>query len=135
MASHRELPNDSVVTLRKDGPMDIGEQDGRDTDDYSEDFGAQQPEDIPPEALKIAYQKQIDKKREERYEESMENTAIATRFWEVVRRLNSSGLQQKKFSSPARFSTHPVLVEAILFLRFNKKYWTQFTVSQAVSLV
>jgi hypothetical protein len=32
-----EEEKDSVVTLRKDGPTGIGEQDGGDTDDHSEE--------------------------------------------------------------------------------------------------
>jgi hypothetical protein len=41
----------------------------------------------------------------------------------------------EKFLIPARFSTHPLLLDAILFLRFNEKYWTQYTVTQATMMV
>jgi hypothetical protein len=33
------------------------------------------------------------------------------------------------------FSTHPILLEAILFLLFNQKYWTLFKESQAIKSV
>jgi hypothetical protein len=36
---------------------------------------------------------------------------------------------------PARVSTHPLLYEANLFLRFNEKYWTQYTATQATMIV
>jgi hypothetical protein len=87
----------SVVTLRKDGLTDIGEKDGTENDDDSDEYGAEEPDDTHPEALMIAYEQQIDKKRKEEMTKSMENTAAVTLFCAVVQRLNASGLQQKKF--------------------------------------
>jgi hypothetical protein len=38
----------------------------------------------------------------------------------------------EKVLRPARFSTHPSLLESILFLQFN---WSKFTVSESIKLV
>jgi hypothetical protein len=118
-----------------DGLMDIGETDGTENDDDSDDYGAEEPDDTHPETMIIAYEKQIDKKRKERddekYGEYRSSDLILCSCTEIERVWSAA----EKVLTPARFSTHPVLLEAILFLRFNKKYWTQFTVSQAFKLV
>jgi hypothetical protein len=36
---------------------------------------------------------------------------------------------------PVRFSTSPYLLEVILFLKFNNKYWHKRTVAKAIGLV
>jgi hypothetical protein len=36
---------------------------------------------------------------------------------------------------PARFSTSPYLLEAILFLKYNSKYWDKRTIDKAIQLL
>jgi hypothetical protein len=45
------------------------------------------------------------------------------------------GSMADKILQPARFSTSPYLLEVILFLNFNNKYWEKRTVAKAISLV
>jgi hypothetical protein len=40
-----------------------------------------------------------------------------------------------KILQPARFSTSPILLEIILFLKFKNEYWDKRTVAKAISLV
>jgi hypothetical protein len=41
----------------------------------------------------------------------------------------------EKVLSSARFSTHPTLLEGILFLQLIKKNWSKFTVPECIKLV
>lgn len=86
-------------------------------------------------ALQIAYNERIDKKRKERADEQygdyrncdfiLGSAAEIERVWSAAEKILTSD----------RFRTHPILLETILFLRFNKKYWNKHTVMQAIKLV
>jgi hypothetical protein len=41
----------------------------------------------------------------------------------------------EKILTPSRSSTNPIQLEAILFLKYNKKYWNKYTVVQAIKLL
>jgi hypothetical protein len=41
----------------------------------------------------------------------------------------------EKILTPARFSTHPIQLEAIIFLKYNKKHWNNSTVVEAIKLL
>jgi hypothetical protein len=90
---------------------------------------------VPPKTVKIAYKEQMEKKRKERDEDIygeyrkcdfiLGSAAEIERVWSAA----------EKVRSPARFSTHPPLLESILFLQFNKKHWSKFIVSESIKLV
>jgi hypothetical protein len=102
----------AVATLRKDGKVAAKlKDDGSDSadEDDCEDGGVSLHDaaaQVPPEALRLA---------QLRYSPYL--------------------ISSEKFLIPARSSTHPLLLEAILFLRFNETYWTQYTVTQATMMV
>jgi hypothetical protein len=131
IASLTDAEKAAVAPLRKDGRLDGVEGDIDDAGINVTEGAAQ----VPLDALQIAYEKQITKKRKARDDDKygeyrncdfmLESGAEIERVWSSV----------EKVLSPARFSTHPILLEAILFLRFNQKYWTLFTVSQAIKSV
>jgi hypothetical protein len=103
----REEP--AVRCLRKDGSVD-GEQVSR----------AASP--VPPKTVMIAYKEQMEKNRKERdedkYGEYRKCDFIRGSAAEIERVWSAA----EKVLSPARFSSHPSLLESILFLQFNKKY-------------
>jgi hypothetical protein len=110
----------AVRCLRKDGRVD-GEQ------------VSKVASPVPPKTVKIAYKEQMEKKRKERDEDKygdkcdfiLGSAAEIERVWSAA----------EKVLSPARFSTHPSLLESNFFLQLNRKYWSKFTVSESVKMV
>jgi hypothetical protein len=41
----------------------------------------------------------------------------------------------EKILTPARYSTHPIQLEAILLLKYNRKYLSNSTVAQTIKMV
>jgi hypothetical protein len=37
--------------------------------------------------------------------------------------------------TPTRFNTHPIQLEAILLLKYSRKYWSKSTVAQVIKMV
>jgi hypothetical protein len=118
----------AVAPLRKDGKGATKlKDDGTDSEDEddSEDGGVSLHDavaHVTPEALCLEYEKQIERKRKQRdeikYGEYRNCDFILGSGAEIERVWSAA----EKFLIPARFSTHPLLLEAILFLRFNEKY-------------
>ena len=109
---------------------------GNDEDiDNNSDDGGRETCGHNLKSLQSTYEKHMNRKRKEREEEKygqhincdfiLGSAAEIERVWSAAERVLTND----------RFSTHPVLLEAILFLRFNQKYWTKCTVCQAIKLV
>jgi hypothetical protein len=85
--------------------------------------------------LHMEYEKQIERKRKQRdeikYGEYRNCDFILGTGAEIERVWSAAEM----ILVPARFSTRPLLLEAILFLRFNENYKTQLTVTQATMMV
>jgi hypothetical protein len=65
----------------------------------------------------------------------MGTTTTQTSFYVVLQKLGGFGPRRRIFLQPARFSTHPIQLEAILLLKCNRKYWSKSTVAQAIKMV
>jgi hypothetical protein len=131
----------AVAPLRKDRKVAAKlKDDGSDSEDEddSEDGGVSLHDTVahvPPEALRLEYEKQIERKRKQGKEikcGEYRNCDFISGSGAEIERVWSAA---EKFLIPSRFSTHPLLLEAILFHRFNEKYWTQYTVTQATMMV
>jgi hypothetical protein len=90
---------------------------------------------VPPEDLRMEYEKQIERKRKQmdaiKYGEYRNCDFILGSGAEIERVWSAA----EKNLIPCPLSTHPLLLEAILFHRFNENYWTQFTVTQTTMMV
>jgi hypothetical protein len=131
----------AVAPLRKDGKVtaklkdDVSDGENEDDCDDGAVLVHEAVAHVPPEALRMKYQKQIDRKRKQRdeikYGEYRNCDFILGSGAEIERVWSAA----EKILVPARFSSHSLLLEAILFLRFNENYWTQLAVTQAAMAV
>jgi hypothetical protein len=126
----------AVAPLKKDNQVNDNSFHGNDEDiDNNSDDGGRETCGHNLKSLQSTYEKHMNRKRKEREEEKygqhincdfiLGSAAEIERVWSAAERVLTND----------RFSTHPVLLEAILFLRFNQKYWTKCTVCQAIKLV
>jgi hypothetical protein len=120
-----------AAKLKDDGCDSEDEDDSEDGGVSLHDAAAH----VPPEALRLEYEKQIERKRKQRDEIKYGEYRICDFILGSGAEIERVWSAAEKFLIPARFSTHPLLLEAILFLRFNEKYWTQYTVTQATMMV
>jgi hypothetical protein len=82
-----------------------------------------------------AYIGEIHKKRKERAEEGNDEFHKADFILGSAAEIERVWSSAEKILTPARFSTHPIQLEVILFLKYNKKYWNKSTVVQAIKLL
>jgi hypothetical protein len=64
----------------------------------------------------------------------MGSTTEQTSLYVVLQKLRGFGLRRTIFLQPARFSTNPIQLEGILLLKYKRKYWSKFTVAQAIKI-
>jgi hypothetical protein len=111
----------AVACLRKDGGV--------------QGQGTEVNEPSIHEGPKSAYIGEIHKKRKERAEERYGEYHKADFILGSAAEIERVWSSAEKILTPARFSIHPIQLEAILFLKYNKKYWNKSTIVQAIKLL